>query len=147
MKRRVIASLMAVEDALGSLPSLISSYKMKLFDNLVGKAEKVLEIGVGTDHIGFYLPCFTGSTIRSVDCLPNDLVGAVRQSGEASASKKQKNTPLIRINSLFDAIGCEILGKCEFLNPGGSVKMLSRSFNKANAGNACLCPFDCQCCF
>jgi cysteine synthase A len=32
------------------------------------------------------------------------------------------NTPLIRINSLSEATGCEILGKCEFLNPGGSVK-------------------------
>ncbi|XP_061345985.1 cysteine synthase 2 isoform X2 [Gastrolobium bilobum] len=32
------------------------------------------------------------------------------------------NTPLIRINSLSDATGCHILGKCEFLNPGGSVK-------------------------
>ncbi|TKY57395.1 Cysteine synthase 2 [Spatholobus suberectus] len=32
------------------------------------------------------------------------------------------NTPLIRINSLSDATGCQILGKCEFLNPGGSVK-------------------------
>ncbi|KAK6124567.1 hypothetical protein DH2020_041690 [Rehmannia glutinosa] len=32
------------------------------------------------------------------------------------------NTPLIRINSLSDATGCDILGKAEFLNPGGSVK-------------------------
>ncbi|KAF8893514.1 PALP-domain-containing protein [Infundibulicybe gibba] len=32
------------------------------------------------------------------------------------------NTPLIRINSLSDALGIEILGKAEFLNPGGSVK-------------------------
>ncbi|GER32449.1 cysteine synthase [Striga asiatica] len=32
------------------------------------------------------------------------------------------NTPLIRINSLSDVTGCEILGKAEFLNPGGSVK-------------------------
>ncbi|KAK9080696.1 hypothetical protein SSX86_000454 [Deinandra increscens subsp. villosa] len=32
------------------------------------------------------------------------------------------NTPLIRINSLSDATGCEILAKTEFLNPGGSVK-------------------------
>lgn len=32
------------------------------------------------------------------------------------------NTPLVRINSLSDATGCEILGKAEFLNPGGSVK-------------------------
>ncbi|RWR94822.1 cysteine synthase 2 isoform X1 [Cinnamomum micranthum f. kanehirae] len=32
------------------------------------------------------------------------------------------NTPLIRINSLSEATGCEILAKAEFLNPGGSVK-------------------------
>ncbi|KAJ1644975.1 Cysteine synthase 2 [Coemansia erecta] len=32
------------------------------------------------------------------------------------------NTPLIRINSLSDHTGCEILGKAEFLNPGGSSK-------------------------
>ncbi|KAF8444978.1 putative cysteine synthase [Boletus edulis BED1] len=32
------------------------------------------------------------------------------------------NTPLIRINSLSNALGVEILGKAEFLNPGGSVK-------------------------
>ncbi|GMH38208.1 hypothetical protein BSKO_06092 [Bryopsis sp. KO-2023] len=32
------------------------------------------------------------------------------------------NTPLIRIASLSEATGCEILGKAEFLNPGGSVK-------------------------
>ncbi|GMN62321.1 hypothetical protein TIFTF001_031400 [Ficus carica] len=49
---------------------------------------------------------------------------------ESSKKKKSRhglvgaigNTPLIRINSLSDATGCEILGKCEFLNPGGSVK-------------------------
>ncbi|KAF8245918.1 PALP-domain-containing protein [Wilcoxina mikolae CBS 423.85] len=32
------------------------------------------------------------------------------------------NTPLIRIKSLSDLTGCEILGKAEFLEPGGSVK-------------------------
>ncbi|KAG1753339.1 tryptophan synthase beta subunit-like PLP-dependent enzyme [Suillus lakei] len=32
------------------------------------------------------------------------------------------NTPLVRINSLSDALGVEILGKAEFANPGGSVK-------------------------
>jgi cysteine synthase A len=32
------------------------------------------------------------------------------------------NTPLIRLNSVSDATGCEILGKAEFLNPGQSVK-------------------------
>ena len=31
-------------------------------------------------------------------------------------------TPLIRMNGLSEATGCEILGKAEFLNPGGSVK-------------------------
>lgn len=32
------------------------------------------------------------------------------------------NTPLIRLNSVSEETGCEILGKAEFLNPGGSVK-------------------------
>jgi len=32
------------------------------------------------------------------------------------------NTPLIRLNRFSEATGCEILGKAEFMNPGGSVK-------------------------
>ena len=34
------------------------------------------------------------------------------------------NTPLVRLNNIpkQDGIECEILAKCEFLNPGGSVK-------------------------
>ncbi len=32
------------------------------------------------------------------------------------------NTPLIRLSSVSEQTGCEILGKAEFLNPGGSVK-------------------------
>ena len=32
------------------------------------------------------------------------------------------NTPLIRLKRASSATGCEILGKAEFLNPGGSVK-------------------------
>ena len=32
------------------------------------------------------------------------------------------NTPLIRLNKISDATGCEILGKAEFMNPGQSVK-------------------------
>ena len=32
------------------------------------------------------------------------------------------NTPLVRLNKISEATGCEILGKAEFLNPGQSVK-------------------------
>jgi cysteine synthase A len=32
------------------------------------------------------------------------------------------NTPLIRLHTLCELTGCEILGKAEYLNPGGSVK-------------------------
>ncbi|MGI3211313.1 cysteine synthase A [Roseovarius tibetensis] len=32
------------------------------------------------------------------------------------------NTPLLRLSRASEATGCEILGKCEFLNPGQSVK-------------------------
>ena len=32
------------------------------------------------------------------------------------------NTPLLRLNDVSDKTGCEIFGKAEFLNPGGSIK-------------------------
>ena len=32
------------------------------------------------------------------------------------------NTPLIKLKIASEISGCEIYGKCEFLNPGGSVK-------------------------
>ena len=32
------------------------------------------------------------------------------------------NTPLLRIGSLSRHTGCDILGKAEFMNPGGSIK-------------------------
>ena len=32
------------------------------------------------------------------------------------------NTPLIRLNCISEQTGCEIYGKAEFMNPGGSVK-------------------------
>ncbi len=32
------------------------------------------------------------------------------------------NTPLVRLNHVGKDTGCEILAKCEFMNPGGSVK-------------------------
>lgn len=38
------------------------------------------------------------------------------------------NTPLIRLNRASEETGCEILGKAEFLNPGGSIKDRAASF-------------------
>lgn len=32
------------------------------------------------------------------------------------------NTPLVRLAGPSEAAGCDIYGKCEFANPGGSVK-------------------------
>ena len=32
------------------------------------------------------------------------------------------NTPIVRLNRIASELSCEIYGKCEFLNPGGSVK-------------------------
>lgn len=52
------------------------------------------------------------------------------------------NTPLIEIESLSAATGCTILGKAEFLNPGGSVKDRAALFmvleaEKAGTISAC----------
>lgn len=35
------------------------------------------------------------------------------------------NTPLIRLNRVSEETGCDIYGKAEFMNPGGSVKGFS----------------------
>ena len=40
----------------------------------------------------------------------------------ASLTDAIGNTPLIRLRRASEATGCEILGKAEFMNPGGSVK-------------------------
>lgn len=40
----------------------------------------------------------------------------------ASFADAVGNTPLLRLRHASEATGCEILGKAEFLNPGGSVK-------------------------
>jgi len=44
--------------------------------------------------------------------------GGIRQGFADSIG----NTPLIRLNHFSELTGCEILGKAEFMNPGGSVK-------------------------
>jgi cysteine synthase A len=46
----------------------------------------------------------------------------MRQAIRDGFSAAIGNTPLIRLRRASEATGCEILGKAEFLNPGGSVK-------------------------
>lgn len=56
------------------------------------------------------------------------------------------NTPLIRIKSLSDATGCEILGKAEFLNPGNSPKdRVVKSILEAAERDGILVPFRGDC--
>jgi len=47
---------------------------------------------------------------------------AVRSPILVSLSAAVGGTPLLRLNRLSDETGCEILGKAEFMNPGGSIK-------------------------
>jgi len=50
-------------------------------------------------------------------------------------------TPLIKLRGPSEATGCEILGKCEFMNPGGSVKDRAALFIIRAAETAgVLCP-------
>ena len=42
--------------------------------------------------------------------------------GAADVTQLIGNTPLLRLKAVSEMTGCEILGKAEFLNPGGSVK-------------------------
>ena len=43
------------------------------------------------------------------------------------------NTPLVRLRRASEATGCTILGKAEFMNPGGSVKDRAGLFIIADA--------------
>jgi cystathionine beta-synthase len=52
-------------------------------------------------------------------------------------------TPLVRLNQIGKGFGCELLAKCEFLNPGGSVKdrIGKRMVEEAQAAG-CIKPGD-----
>ncbi|CAD6577712.1 MAG: hypothetical protein CYPHOPRED_000306 [Cyphobasidiales sp. Tagirdzhanova-0007] len=46
----------------------------------------------------------------------------VTTSSKAVSTGAVGNTPMIRLKGLSEEMGCQIMGKAEFLNPGGSVK-------------------------
>lgn len=50
------------------------------------------------------------------------------------------NTPLVRLRRASEETGCEILAKCEFMNPGGSIKDRAAKFivEEAEASGALL---------
>ena len=58
----------------------------------------------------------------SVTLFSIDTIGQLRMDIKNGFVGTVGNTPLIRLNSFSEETGCEILGKAEFLNPGGSVK-------------------------
>lgn len=55
---------------------------------------------------------------KSIQSTPNNDGMDIKQGFVGTIGQ----TPLIRLNYFSDLTGCEILGKAEFLNPGGSVK-------------------------
>jgi cysteine synthase A len=46
------------------------------------------------------------------------------------------NTPLIKLRAASEATGCDIYGKAEFLNPGGSKRQL---FSRDDASRSLSC--------
>jgi cysteine synthase len=54
--------------------------------------------------------------------MPANLQDPVSVSRYSGVDHHVGNTPLIRLRHLSELTGCEILGKAEFMNPGGSVK-------------------------
>src|SRR5262245_47459752 len=56
--------------------------------------------------------------MAAFDCATHDTTMSVRNGFLETIG----NTPLIRLRRISEQTGCEILGKAEFLNPGGSVK-------------------------
>ncbi len=53
------------------------------------------------------------------------------------------NTPLVRLNQIGKDFGCELLAKCEYLNPGGSVKdRIGRRMVEEAQAAGCIKPGD-----
>lgn len=53
------------------------------------------------------------------------------------------NTPLVRLNQIGKDFGCELLAKCEYLNPGGSVKdRIGRRMVEVAQADGCIKPGD-----
>ncbi|KAL0701275.1 hypothetical protein Bca4012_057397 [Brassica carinata] len=69
-----------------SMDTSMEPYKMKLFDNLVGKAEKVLEIGVGTGPNFKYLSAIPNVSVVGVD--PNAKMESYARKSAAEAGLK-----------------------------------------------------------
>ncbi|CAI0437497.1 unnamed protein product [Linum tenue] len=84
----------------------------------------VAAVSLSTVVFSYYLCSYwsTSGARYSTHCVSKKKKKKKKQRGRSGLVDAIGNTPLIRINSLSDATGCEILGKCEFLNPGGSVK-------------------------
>ncbi|VVA94611.1 unnamed protein product [Arabis nemorensis] len=68
----------------------ISGYKMKLFDSLVGKAEKVLEIGIGTGpNFKYYKAIIPNVSVLGVD--PNVKMESYARKSAAEAGLKSED--------------------------------------------------------
>ncbi|EOO02263.1 putative cysteine synthase protein [Phaeoacremonium minimum UCRPA7] len=65
---------------------------------------------------------FATSALRRAEHSSANLGIAQAQGVARGLTAAIGNTPLIRLNRLSEETGCEILGKAEFQNPGGSVK-------------------------
>ncbi|KAG7589519.1 S-adenosyl-L-methionine-dependent methyltransferase [Arabidopsis suecica] len=72
----------------------ISDYKMKLFDNLVGKAEKVLEIGIGTGPNFKYYTAIPNLSVIGID--PNAKMESYARKSAAEAGLKPEEFTFIQ---------------------------------------------------
>ncbi|CDY40936.1 BnaC06g30740D [Brassica napus] len=84
----------SMDTSMESYEKEILSYKMKLFDNLVGKAEKVLEIGVGTGPNFKYYSAIPNVSVLGVD--PNAKMESYASKSAAQAGLKPEDFSFIR---------------------------------------------------
>ncbi|KAI8449026.1 tryptophan synthase beta subunit-like PLP-dependent enzyme [Phakopsora pachyrhizi] len=78
-------------------------------------------LGVLTKTAHIYLPRIS-SVIRTITDISFKFSGDDDDNYHDNITELIGDTPLIRIKCLSELTGFDILGKCEFLNPGGSVK-------------------------
>ncbi|XP_010551421.1 PREDICTED: methyltransferase-like protein 7A isoform X2 [Tarenaya hassleriana] len=87
-------SAWSMNTGMQSYEAEIAGYKMKLFDNLVGKAEQVLEIGIGTGPNLKYYASIPNVSVLGLD--PNAKMEKYARKSAAEAGLKPEDFRFIR---------------------------------------------------
>ncbi|XP_024994252.1 methyltransferase-like protein 7A isoform X2 [Cynara cardunculus var. scolymus] len=112
----------AMDKTMKSYEAEIAGYKSQLFANLIGKAEKILEIGIGTGpNLKYYGSATSGASVVGVD--PNRKMEKYAQAAAEASGLPRKNFKFIHAVAealpVDDASMDAVVEVKRVLKPGG----------------------------